>query len=507
MNRYRTLLPLFAALLCTTSLGVAHAGTGERKSIGSFVSCSGTGDDTSGATKAFAAAKNGAFTLVVDCPVRLHSGIAVDRGIFIDNDTTVEFTGSGKFIVDNLFHPAFVIANSSNISLTNWNVVWEGVQPLDGSTGGYELDGRFVAGAAGSKTQPAAAFNDIVLTKWLASNRGVDFRGPGWSKAIWVGGVNPGAIFFITGDTSNVVFKGLHLSVPVGVGGDHFLPMAISLSPNWKSNQTVSGALPHNSQYAAVPHGLTFADVDFDGTLMGWQGNARDVTFDHIQSHRYGDLQDANGGTSGGIGKWFPPPHLFYLNYPTDGDPQLFNANIHISNVLDSGPRVGVARDKGAGDSVSGYATSLKLGCVNCSVDHYTTLRPDGFMDVLSSNNLTISNVNATFDSVFLNNAFPGALRFPASGYTHVVFENVVLKDLAEAPSNGPIGNAPAAANEGIVFRNVEIVFNRWTGPKLPTPTIGGSDNDVTLEFVLADQHRKLTCRLQSDGHWSAPIS
>jgi len=128
-------------------------------------------------------------------------------------------------------------------------------------------------------------------------------------------------------------------------------------------------------------------------------------------------------------------------------------------------------------------------------------------MDVLSSNNLTISNVNATFDSVFLNNAFPGAIRFPASGYTHVVFENVVLKDTADAASNGPIGNAPSAQNEGIVFRNVQIVFNRWTGPKLPTPTIGGTDNDVTLEFVLSDQHRKLTCRLQSDGRWSAPTS
>jgi hypothetical protein len=494
-------------LACTQGAELAHAGAGERKSISSFVSCSGTGDDTGGASKAFAAARNGAFTLVVDCPVRLHSGIAVDRGIFIDNDTTVEFTGSGKFIVDNLFHPAFVIANSNNISLINWNVVWDGVQPIDGSTGGYEVDGRFVSGAAGSKTQPAAGFNDIVLTKWLAANRGVDFKGPGWSKAIWVGGVNPGAIFFITGDTSNVTFKGLHLSVPPGVGGDHFLPMAISFSPNWKSNQTVSGTLPHNSQYAAVPHGLTFSDVDFDGTLMGWQGNVRDVTFDNIRSHRYGDLQDANGGTSGGVGKWYPPPHLFYLNYAPDGDPQLFNANIRISNVMDSGPRVGVARDKGAGDSVSGYATSLKLGCVNCSVDHYTSLRPDGFMDVLSSNNLTISNVTASFDSVFLNNAFPGAIRFPASGYTHVVFENVVLKDMAETASNGPIGNAPSAQNEGIVFRNVQIVFNRWTGPRLPTPTIGGSGNDVTLEFLLADQHRKLTCRLQSDGHWSLPTS
>ena len=504
LPKARAMAWIVVCIMACTASGPAHAGVGsDRRSIRSYVSCSGTGDDTTGATKAFAAARNAAFTLVVDCPVRLHSGIAVDRGIFIDNGTTVEFTGNGRFIVDNLFHPAFVIANSSNISLVNWDVVWDGVQPIDGSTGGYEIDGRFVGAAAGTKTQPAAAFNDIVLMRWMSANRGVDFKSLGWGKPIWVGGVNPGAIFFITGDSSSLVFKGLHLSAPAAAGGERFVPMAISFSANWKSNQAVNGKMPHTAQNAAVPHGLTFSDVVFDGTLMGWQGNVRDAIFDHIESRRYGDLQDAAGGNSGGVGKWFPPPHLFYLNYFSDGDPALFNSNIHISDVVDSGPRVGVARDKGGTDSVSGYATSLKLGCTQCSVDRYSSTRPDGFMDVLPSNDLTISNVTASFDSAFLNNAFPGAIRFPATGYTHVVFENVLLKDMADAPSKGPIGNAPSATNSGIVFRNVQIVFTRWSGAQLPTPTIGGTDNDVTLEYLLTDQQKKTGFRLQSDGHWS----
>lgn len=91
---------LLPALLCITA-GCAPAvvkPATDRKSISAYVSCSGTADDTTGATKAFAAARNSSFTLVVDCPVRLHSGIAVDRGIFIDNGTSVEFTGGGKFI-------------------------------------------------------------------------------------------------------------------------------------------------------------------------------------------------------------------------------------------------------------------------------------------------------------------------------------------------------------------------------------------------------------------------
>jgi hypothetical protein len=474
-----------------------------KKSIREFVSCSGAGDDTSGAIKAFAAAKNSAFTLVVDCPVRLHSGIAVDRGIFIDSGTAVEFAGNGQFIVDNLFHPAFVIADSSNIELTGWNVVWDGMLPINGSTGGYELDGKSVVAASGTRTQPASAFNDVVLTKWLAANRAINFEsGQGWIKSIWVGGVNLAAVFFLTGDTSNVVFKGLRLTVPAGVGGEHFMPMAVSFSPNWKSNQTVNGKTPHAGQFAAVPHNITFSNVYLDGTLMGWQGNVRDALFENVQSHRYGDLQDADGGNSGGIGKWYPPPHLFYLNYVDQGDPALFNANIRILNVNDSGPRVGVARDKGGEDTKSGFATSLKLGCVKCSVNNYTTTRPDGFMDVLPSEDLTVSNVTATYDSNFLNNVFPG-LRFPAKGYTRVRFENVVLTDTAALTTKGPIGDVPFPTNDGITFKNVKVVLNRWNGEQLPTPKVGGANNDVTIDYAILSQQKKATYRLGNDGRWN----
>jgi hypothetical protein len=78
---------------------------------------------------------------------------------------------------------------------------------------GSGLGGRFVAAAG--RTQPASAFNDLILTGWLKSNRGVTFdNSAGWVKSVWVGGVNPAAVFFITGDTSNVVFTGLKLSAP-----------------------------------------------------------------------------------------------------------------------------------------------------------------------------------------------------------------------------------------------------------------------------------------------------
>ena len=463
-----------------------------KKSISAWVSCGTAADDTTGAQKAFAAARQNAFTLVVDCPVHLKSGQAIDRGIFIDTGTAVEFTNGGKFYVDNMFHPAFVIANSSNITLTNWNVEWDGIVPINPDMGGYVYEGNFVTSSG--HTQPAAAFNDLVLTAWLAANRKVTFdETQGWVKSIWVGGVNPAAVFFLTGDTSNVVFSGLKLSVPAGAGGDHFLPMAVSFSPNWNSNQTVNGKTPHAVAYATVPHGITFTGVDFDGTLMGFQGNVRDALFENLTSHRYGDVMDANGGTSGGMGKWFPPPHLFYLNYVYDGDPGLFNTDIHISNVQDLGPRVGQARDKGGSDSVSGYALSLKLGCTECSVDNYVSNRVDGFMDLLPSQGLTVTNVTATFDSSFINNAFPAGIRFPGTGYSHISYDNVSLKDSAESTIKAVLGNAPSSTNDSIVFSNFLVTMNRWAGSDLPVPTIAGLTNDIAVELMMSAQSTKVS--------------
>jgi hypothetical protein len=454
-----------------------------QRSIGAWVSCSGTTDDTAGATKAFAAARNAAFTLLVDCPVRLHSGTAVDRGIFIDNGTTVEFSRRGKFIVDNLFHPAFVIANSRNITLRGWNVEWDNSVPLSGNFGGYELGGKTVSSPG--MTQPAAAFNDRVLTPWLSDNRSIAFNETrGWVKSVWVGGVNPAAVFFLTGDTSNVLISGMRLYVPPNAGGDRFIPMAFSSSANWKSNQMVTGKTPETAQYAAVPHGLIFSDIDLDGVLMGWQGNLQDAKFENITSHRYGDLQDASGATVGGIGKWFPPPHLFYLNTHA-ADPDLNNLRVHFSHIVDAGIRVGAARDKGGGDSVSGYANSLKLGCSDCSIDGYSSRRPDGFMDLLTSSALTVANVTATFDSRFLNDEFPAGLRFPSVSYSNVRFEHVQMTDTAEAPVHGPIGNTTNPSNDGIVLDDFHITMNRWSGSGLPFPSITGTNTNVALNLTL----------------------
>jgi hypothetical protein len=442
--------------------------------------------------KAFAAARHNAFTLVVDCPVRLHSGLAVDRSVFIDTGTTVQFTGAGKFYVDNMFHPAFVIASSSNISLLNWVVEWDGSVPISSNFGGYEINGKFVS-VSGS-TQPAGAFNDWVLTPWLASNRSITFNeSEGWVKSIWVGGVNPAAVFFLTGDSSNLVFSGMKIGVPAAAGGDKFMPMAFSSSANWRSNQTVTGKTPFSAKYAVLPHGVTFSGIDLDGTLMGWQGNIQDAMFENITSHRYADLQNASGGDVGGIGKWFPPPHLFYLNTRVS-DPDLQNSNIHISNVMDEGPRIGVARDKGGSDTVSGYALSLKLGCTECTVDNYTSKRPDGFMDVLTSDGLTVSNVTAYLRFAIHQQHVPGGYSVSGCGLlAHYVREHFAMTDTADSTVRGAIGNATSPYQRRVGVHEFQSHHESLGGRGAATlaGVYAGTNNNIAIDFIMTGQSMK----------------
>lgn len=495
------LAPLVLLASCASTLGrsgdaqaYSSAGSGTKKSIRAWVSCTGSSDDTAGVAKAFAAARHGAFTLVVDCPVNLKVGTDIARSIFIDEGTTVEFTEAGKFTVDNVFIPAFVIADSSNITLTDWNVEYDGGLSIDQNVG-YTNNGSLVAGS-----KPANAFNDLRLTPWLAANRAIVFdKRAGNVNSQWTGTTNACAVFFITGDSSDLHVTGMRLYVPKTAGGERFIPVAFSLGVNYRRNQTVNAKMPMTGQIFAVPHDITFSNVTLDGTYMGWVGGLQNALFENIRSERYGDLQDAHGETVGGVKKWFAPPHLFYFNYTASGDAALFNTNIRIKDVIDSGVRVGKARDAGGSDSISGYALSLKIGCVNCSVDNYRSDRPDGFLDVLTSDGLTISNVTATYNSAFLNNVFPG-WRFPSATYKNVKFENINFIDTAASSIVPPIGNANQSSNEGIVFKNVRVQLNHWAGaPSVPLPAIAGQAADAELDYsIKSDASRIVRSRRDS---------
>jgi len=281
-----------------------------KKSISAWVTCGGTSDDTAGVAKAFAAASHGAFTLTVDCPVNVKIGTDIARTIFIDDGTTVEFTGAGKFTVDNVQIPAFVIADSSHITLTNWNLEYDASMSVNESIG-YETNGQF------NPERPATRFNDQRLTPWLTANKAVVFdRSLGTVNAPWTGTTNACAVFFITGDSAYVNVSGMHMYVPANAGGERFIPVAFALGVNYKRSQTnlcdhaADGEVRCGS---AKPHLFRH---HLGWNVHGWVGGLGNSVFENIESQRYGDLQDAQGKNVGGIGKWFAPPHLFYFTIP-----------------------------------------------------------------------------------------------------------------------------------------------------------------------------------------------
>lgn len=428
-------------------------------SIKNYTTCDGVTDDSLGAARAFAAARNYAFTLVVDCPVYIHVGLDVTRPIFIDNGTTATFEGSGEFIVDNVMQPAFVIANAANILLNNWNVEYSGSMPVDEYTGYYVNNGTQVSSVV--YTPPAQVFNNVTLRNWYSANRSVTGANP-----VWSGPTNTSAVFYIVGSSTRVAVSNMTIGAPASAGASGFIPVVFSFGLGFNSNQTVTSSTPETSTYMSVPSDLSFSNIKLDGTLMGFVGTLRQTTFNHVTSNRYSDLQDSSGNNVGGLNCaaatsncWFAPPHLFYFNYDSSGDSNLFNYDITLENIADTGTRLGNYRNVASGD-----ACSLKIGGTDITVNNYTSHRPDGFLDVLTGDTQVFENITATYDSSYLGEQWP-AWRFPATGYVNTTFENVTLTDENSVNSNPPLAaNNSTAGNSSILFENVTITVNSVSG-------------------------------------------
>jgi hypothetical protein len=483
MPKLHQFIPWTVALLMAalTTPGSSIANT--NRSIRQWVSCDGKTDDRHGVAQAIDAAKNNAFTLVVDCPVFISVGSDVSRPIFIDNGTTVAFSSAGRFITDNAHIPAFVIANSAHIRLLDWKILYVGKLQIDTQFSGYTMDGQFIPQAGRSK--PSSAFNDIVLTAWLAKNRSIKFSG---TYSPWVGPTSTASLFYLVGSVRDVDIRGLHVFVPKDAPASRFVPMVFTSAVGFRDNQTATRDTPLNSDRFAVPSDLTFTDIDFDGTYMGWQGVYQDAVFKNIRSHRYADLQDDEGGNVGGVGKWFAPPHLFYLGSALT-DNGLRNEHVRISNVIDFGVRAGTARDRDR-EHLSGYANSLKIGGHDIQVDHYTSHRPDGFADLTTCDKMTVTNVEATFDSSFINDLFPG-LRFPAGppGYRALTLKNIHLVDLAPISKHAPIDGNNLETNENVTFDNVSAEVTAWGGMvPLKSPEIRGRAIDAKVNYRIRNQ-------------------
>ena len=475
MTRLCALLPPALALtLCCSPCDAAQSG---ERSICEWATCDGKADDARAVANAFAAAKNGAFTLVVDCPAFVHIGLDIAKPIFIDNGVTVQFKPGGLFITDNSMVPAFIIADSTNVNLLGWQVEYVGGVPLKSKIDGYARNGVFISQRGAG---PSAAANDITITRWLAANRGITFKEAG---AVWGAPTDTSAIFYITGATSNVVVKDMKVFVPPSALGSQFVPTVFASIANWKSGETVTKGTTPTPDNAATPSHLVFTNIDLDGYYMGWQGTFADATFAHIRAHRYGDLQDDKGDNVGGAGCsddidacWLAPPHLFYIN--NQHYPGIETKDVTIKDVIDFGNRVGVARNTNSGNLMS-----LKIGGRNVVVDQYTSYRPDGVADILDCDGMQITNLKGYYDSAYDNNKYPG-IRFPGRQYENLVMQNIELTDSNPRVVVNPIGNILVAGN--LTLKDIKSIIRGWAGPdeKPPQPVIRTKLNDNTTVEV-----------------------
>lgn len=475
-------------------------------SISNWAPCGGAIDGTAGVANAFRAAHNNAFTLIVDCPILLNINSDVAKPIFIDNGTSIQFTAGGKFIINNVFVPAFVLANTTGVTLNNWNISYTGSIPVNPVTGGVYLNGVWYPEPGNYPS--IYIFNNTTMRSWLATNRGITFSAsdPGSYSDPLASAINVSALFYFIGSTSNINITNMKISVPASATANAYIPVAFNFYLGYNSNTSAVDPGPAGDwagvkSSLSVPNDLHFSHITLDGYYTGFQGTVRNSTFDHIVAYRYGDLQDSSGANVGGIGKWSPPPHLFYLTtvngIPTL-DPDLGPANIHITNILDEGIRTGIARDTLADNpnNITGYINSLKIGGTNVFVTNYTSLRPDGLLDVLDCNGLTLTNLRGIYSSDFLNDLWSG-VRFPGiTSYTNLTIHGLSLTDTSpnpyiNSPPNGaggtgriPFGGKNLPADSNITFTDVSVNLAQWSNAWTVTPVFTGTGNSTNINFI-----------------------
>jgi len=94
------------------------------KSIRAWVSCNETIDESLQLEQALLSAANNAFTLLIDCPVRFHSGTAALHSIAVPDGVTISFSGAGEFLIVSGGPPALTVAHPATGAFFNWNVTF-----------------------------------------------------------------------------------------------------------------------------------------------------------------------------------------------------------------------------------------------------------------------------------------------------------------------------------------------------------------------------------------------
>jgi hypothetical protein len=167
-------------------------------------------------------------------------------------------------------------------------------------------------------------------------------------------------------------------------------------------------------------------------------------------------------GNIGGFNQWFAPPHLYYIfDQLVAGTKQ----QLVIQGTVDQGPFVTLLPNERPGGTLLSLKTSLTN---NTIVDSYTSLRPEGFLDLepcTSTCGGRFSNIYVSFNSQTptLNGTPIWGWRIIGGPIQDVVFSDISIFDQATEPAAFPVnGVAIPCGSTDVEFRNFRIFLNDW---------------------------------------------
>lgn len=458
------------------------------------------------------------YTLVWDCSVLCSVNTDYTRPLFIEPYTFVDFEGAGQVITDNVGIPTFVFAYCQGCIWNGLNVSYRGAgAPIDHQA--------LIPSGARSYNNNSGAFNTTTLTNYMKAggtcpdNRvAITFTG---QTAIWPGDSLMYATIMFTGDTHNNKFTGSRFTVPPGTTANLMNPWLISGTLNWLAGTSVTSSTTANiASTSAIPYCNEFNDTIMDGFLMGVQGTGMNFIFNNTKMIRYSDLQNVDGSQIGGLNAvnsaypstnpWFPPPHGFYI---PDPDASFYAANPLYTNrsikqTYDYGVPVGFQMGRRTTNG-SGTCCSFKGPLANDMViDDYTSLRPDGFADVITyvTNNKygTMKNVYASFDSSlpviteqqgYGKNPIWG-LRFPAQlPYVYAVMTNITIRDKAATSFAFPVGSFTNTNNANCSLTGFKVYVNDWSGTDYCGFGVAGTNMEVDCAIFFNSYSATTTAR------------
>lgn len=416
---------------------------------------------------AYAASLAAGVPLIVDCKCWI-SVIADDsKCIFLRTNTNIQGTPNGVLIVDNSFIPTFILHHATGWVIRNLNVRYIGTPPWDTTIAPYA-------------TLPAH-FNDVIMKNDMTANFGNTFTGSG--SCLFEGTISPQSIFLLKGGCARGRFENVNFHVPQGANASNFPGCVIGLDRQW----TPSTLITNNNQAITASTAVLPTDIDmihcrFDGTLMGILGFGG-IRIHGLKSWRYSDMQKSDGTGAGGNALSYAPPHLLYLHDP---DTSFTNWQREICNVYDYGQYVGGATRRA---TTSGSLLSLKLSPTsNTIVDGYTSLRPDGFADLLTDtlgNQFgSMKNLYFTYDSsVATSDGLQiWGCRFPSSNpYNYLTIDGLVGRDVNPSPVKFPLVDMGNVLNTNCDFKGVKMYLNDWAGTT-NYPGFGMSGNNMSLD-------------------------